>query len=155
MQNADGITIVKKKLSIFLNLKKRYFLLPHYVRTKEKYFPSLERWRIKKETQTIGQEELEHLPATLKIKRGSEHTSKKHAIVARAITRSIRRILGFLSSFGGILFLPCASSSVWYSLTANQPASLLSASLIIFWRWRRLFFSSFTWISRRPVQPGN
>lgn len=94
----------KTELSIFLNLKKRHFLLPHYVRTKEKYF-LLQNADAQKETQTIGQEELEPLPATLKIKKGSEHTSTKLPIVASAITRSIRRILGFLSSFEGILFL--------------------------------------------------
>lgn len=143
----------KKKIKHFSKPQEKVFPSPSLRSYEGKIFSFSRTLTHKKET--TGQEELEHLPATLKIKRGSEHTSKKHAIVARAITRSIRRILGFLSSFGGILFLPCASSSVWYSLTANQPASLLSASLIIFWRWRRLFFSSFTWISRRPVQPGN
>ena len=37
-----------------------------------------------------------------------------------------------------------ASSSVWYSLTASQPASLLSASLIIFCRRLRFLLSSAT-----------
>ena len=44
-----------------------------------------------------------------------------------------------------------ASSSVWYSLTASQPASLLSASLIIFCRRLRFLLSSATFSSAFSV----
>ena len=110
-----------KACMLLLTSEGKYiFLLPHYVHTKEKYFPSPERWRTQKDSNCKAGRVRALACHNDNQRKGSAHTSKKHPIITRASTRSARRLLAFLSSFEAILFLLLERSFLTSPLSRSQ-----------------------------------